>query len=122
MLDAFQDHDLERFLGLLDPEVEVEPIVGSELAGTVYRGHEGVRDWWDQYFAVFRTVDVSLEEVRDLGDRVLTASRFHGDDRGGSIKPELVVWTVADLRGDKVVSWRSYRSETEALESVGHSG
>jgi ketosteroid isomerase-like protein len=120
MLGAFQARDLDRFLELLDPEVEVEPIVGSELAGTVYRGHDGIRDWWDNYFARFPKVNISLEEVRDLGDRVLTASRFHDEDGGGAGQPDLVVWTVAELRDSKILSWRSYRNEAEALDSVGH--
>ena len=64
LLSAFQDRDLDRFLAVLDPEVEVIPIVGSELAATVYRGHEGIRDWWDRMFAVFGEVEVSLDEVR----------------------------------------------------------
>src|SRR5436190_21693380 len=104
MLDAFQARDLDRFVSMLDADVEILPIVGSELAGTVYRGHEGVRDWWDNYFARFRTVDVSVEQVRDLGDSVIAASRFHARDEEGATQPELVVWTVMDVSGDKIRS------------------
>jgi ketosteroid isomerase-like protein len=118
MLGALQDKDLERFLSLLDPEIEIVPIVGSELAGTLYRGHEGVRDWWDNYFARFGSVDVSLDEVRDLGEQVLTASRFHSTEDGDS-QPELVVWTVSELRDDKILSWRTFANEAEAVEAAG---
>jgi ketosteroid isomerase-like protein len=118
LLDAIQKRDLDRFLSLLDPEVEIVPIVGSELAGTVYRGHEGVRDWWENYFARFGSVDISFDEVRDLGAQVLAASRFHNPEPGDA-QPELVVWTVVALRDNRVLSWHSFRNEAEALESVG---
>jgi uncharacterized protein (TIGR02246 family) len=122
MLGAFQDQDLDRFLSLLDPQVEVIPIVGSELAGTVYRGHDGIRDWWDHFFAVFPKINVRLEEVRDLGDRVIASSRFQSEDGKGAAQPELVVWTVSELRDDKILSWRTFANEAEALEAVGRPG
>ena len=118
MLDAFQDRDLDRFLACLHPEIEVIPIVGSELADTVYRGHDGVRDWWDRMFSIFPTVEVSLDELRDLGDRAITASRFRGQNTGGGAQPELVVWTVTEVRDGKIVSWRSFRTEAEALAAM----
>jgi ketosteroid isomerase-like protein len=117
---AFQDQDLDRFLAVLDPEVEVVPIMGSELAGTVYRGHEGIRDWWDHFFAVFRNFEVDLQEVRDLGDRVIAASRFQseGAESESGAYPDLVVWTLSELRNDKIIRWRTFRSEAEALEAT----
>ena len=121
MVVALHDKDLDRFLSLLDPEIEIVPIVGSELAGTVYRGRSGVRDWWDNYFARFGSVDISVDEVRELGDRVITASRFHNPDEDGGPQSELVVWTIVSLRGDKILSWRTYRDEAEALASIGAS-
>jgi ketosteroid isomerase-like protein len=118
LLSAFQDRDLDRFLAVLDPEVEVIPIVGSELAATVYRGHEGVRDWWDRMFTVFEEVEVSLDEVRDFGDHAIAVSRFHhlGDESGA--RPDLVVWAVNEVRNDKIVRWRSFRTEAEALDAM----
>jgi len=115
---AFLDQDLDRFLALLDPEIEVVPIIGSDLAGTVYRGHEGIRDWWDHFFAVFRNFEVDLEEVRDLGDQVIATSRFQSEGSESGAHPDLVVWTVSELRNDKIVSWRTFRSEAEALEAT----
>jgi len=115
---AFLDQDLDRFLALLDPEIEVVPIIGSDLAGTVYRGHEGIRDWWDHFFAVFRNFEVDLEEVRDLGDQVIATSRFQSEGSESGAHPDLVVWTMSELRNDKIVSWRTFRSEAEALEAT----
>jgi ketosteroid isomerase-like protein len=113
---AFEARDLESFLDLLDPDVEVVPILGSELAGTVYQGHDGIRDWWDNYFAVFRNPGVIVEEIRDLGDRAIAVMRFRGDADTGEASPDLRVWTVTEFRDDKIVAWRTYRSEAEALE------
>jgi ketosteroid isomerase-like protein len=118
MLDAFQARDLDRFLACLDPDIEVIPVVGSALADTVYRGHDGVRDWWDRMFSVFPKVEVSIDEIHDLGGRTIAASRFHGQAVAGGARSDLVVWTVTDVRDGKIVSWRTFRTEAEALELV----
>jgi ketosteroid isomerase-like protein len=115
---AFMDRDQDRFLELLDPEVEVVPILGSELAGTTYRGHDGVRDWWEHFFAIFRNFDVEVDEVRDLGDRVIAKSRFISEAGEGTGHPQLAVWTVSELRGDKIATWQTFRTEAEALEAI----
>jgi ketosteroid isomerase-like protein len=114
---AFHDRDLDRFLAGLDPNVEVVPIVGSELADTVYHGHRGVRDWWEHIFSVFPNGEVALEDVRDLGDRVIVASRFHAQGIA-SDRPDLTVWTLSDVRDGKIVTWRTFRTEAEALEAA----
>jgi ketosteroid isomerase-like protein len=118
MLDAYQARDLDRFLAGLHPEIEIIPIVGSELADTVYRGHDGVRDWWDRMFSIFPKVEVSIDEIRDLGGRAIAASRFHGQAVAGGAQSDLVIWTVTEVRDGKIVSWRTFRTEAEALAAA----
>jgi hypothetical protein len=67
---------------------------------------------------VFGGVEVSLAEVRDFGDRVIAVSRFHHLGGESGVQPDLVVWTVSEVRNDKIVSWRSFRTKAEALDAV----
>lgn len=43
-----------------------------ELAegGEPYRGHDGVRTWWEESFSVVPALCVEIDAVRDLGDNV----------------------------------------------------
>jgi ketosteroid isomerase-like protein len=112
--DAVNDHDFERFVSLLAPDVEAVPLV-SELAGTSYRGHEGIRDWWDHVFAVFPHAEVEFEQLRDLGEHVIAEMRFRGGGSEGDGNSDLTIWVVYEIRDAKIAGWRSYRSEDEAL-------
>lgn len=64
-------------------EVYAEDIVwdvsnwrGSGLmAKPIYRGHEGVRQFWRESVAVFGQIDLEVEELIDAGDKVLAVIR-----------------------------------------------
>ena len=111
--DALLNQDRDRFIDCFDSDAELVPMV-SELEGTVYKGHEGIRQWWENLIAVFPGFDSQLDEVRDLGDYMLTIARFRGDEDSG----EVTMWTLVELRDGKIAGWRSYSSEAAALEAA----
>jgi hypothetical protein len=57
----------------------------------------------------------SLYEVRDFGDRVLVRGRLRG--HGASFERSL--WQVVEVRDQKGVWWRAFGTEAEALEAAG---
>jgi ketosteroid isomerase-like protein len=117
-MDAFNRRDLDAFLALADPSVEFTPYVVG-LEGT-YHGHDGVRQWWRDLFAVFPDWGGEPVEVRDLGDRTLTALRIggHGDESGTPVTQ--LFWQLAEWSNDgKIVRVTHYGTKPEALEAVG---
>ena len=113
--DAFRRRDLEAFLALIDSDAEVAPR-GPE--GGSYRGHEGVRTSWQEIFSVFADFGTEVDEVRDFGQVLLVAARGHGHGVGSDAPFEQRFWQVVELRDEKIVRWRSYRSESEAVEAM----
>jgi ketosteroid isomerase-like protein len=111
--EALLEHDRDRFVSCFDPDAELVPMV-SELEGTVYRGHEGIRQWWDNLISVFPEFNSEIVEVRDMGDRMLTVAHFQGDDSSSVVE----MWTVVFLRSEKIAGWRSFSSESDALEAA----
>jgi ketosteroid isomerase-like protein len=65
--DAWNRRDLEAWLLLADPEIEIMPLNVEMEGGGAYRGHNGVRRFWDDYLAVFPDFKAEVDEVRDLG-------------------------------------------------------
>ena len=62
VIDDFNRRDLDAYLALIDPEVEFTPYEVSVQGGDPYRGHDGVRNWWKDSFAVLS--DLRAEVVR----------------------------------------------------------
>jgi len=67
VIDDFNRRDLDAYLALIDPDVEFTPYEVSVQGGDPYRGHDGVRNWWRDSFAVLPDLRAEVYEVRDLG-------------------------------------------------------
>src|SRR5215207_4777396 len=78
--DAFNRRDLDAFLALCDPDVEFISYLMQVEGGEPYRGHDGVRGWWERLLAVYPDLTGEIEEVRELGH--LTLARMHMYGRG----------------------------------------
>jgi ketosteroid isomerase-like protein len=113
---AVRRGDLDAYLALLDPDVEFAPLGAIRPS---YRGHDGVRRWWEDLFGVAPDFSLDVDEERDLGDMLLVALRVHGHGRSSGVPVEQRVWQLVKFRDGKLVWWRSYETERQALEAAG---
>src|SRR4051812_36877241 len=118
-IDAFNRRELDDFLALMDPAVEFTPYEAMVQGGTPYRGHDGVRRWWEESFAVLPDLNAEIHEVRDLGDVTFLGGRLRGQGAGSGARIEREMWLAVEWRDGRQVSWASYGSKAEALEAAG---
>ena len=118
-VDAFNGRDLDAHLALMDDDVEVIPRVGAMEGESSYRGHDGVRRWWNDVLDVFPDWKVEVVEVRDLGDLTLATIRLSGHGAGSAAPTDQATWQVGRWRRAKCVWWRTFQTRAEALEAVG---
>jgi ketosteroid isomerase-like protein len=116
--DAFNRRDLEGYLALNDPGVEFTPYERAVEGLGPYRGHEGVRSWWDETLKILPDLRVELDEVRDLGDLTLVRGRLWGHGAGSGASFERTYWGVFHWHDKKVVWWHAFQSEAQALEAA----
>jgi ketosteroid isomerase-like protein len=118
IIDAFNRRDLRTFLALTDPDVEFTPYEVFLEGGEPYRGHAGVRRWWEDAFAVLPNLSAEVYEIRDLGSRNLVHGclRAHGAGSGAPI--ERTMWLGVEWRDEKTVWWCGFDSEVQALEAM----
>jgi ketosteroid isomerase-like protein len=116
---AFNRRDLDAFLSLTDPEVELTTRY-MELEGDPhYRGHNGVRQWWRDLLAIFPDFSIEVLELHDLGGSRIAALRVRGHGLDSGVPFEETVWAAAEWRDGNVTRWRNFGSEAEALVAAG---
>jgi ketosteroid isomerase-like protein len=122
VIEAINRGDVEAVLQELDPAIEwhmtVQEFIGGEAG--VYRGHEGVREYFRDMDEAFTEVEVDYAELRDLGDRVLAIGSFRtrGRHSGAVIESPLATLAEADADG-KGTRVLTYLDPKEALEAAG---
>ncbi len=78
--EAISANDFDRLIELVDPEVEFTSLV-AEAEAVTYRGHAGVRRWWDSIREIFTEFWAKDTELREVGDRILAQIRLCGPSR-----------------------------------------
>ena len=117
--DAFNERDLDAVLALADSNVEFFPRILEVEGGGPYRGHDGVRSWWESWIAIAPDWSGEIEDVRDLGDVTVARVRLRGHGVASGATMDQTLWQVAEWRQKKCVRWHTLASETEALEAAG---
>lgn len=114
--DALNRRDLEAFVALSDPEVEVVSLIAESEGGT-YRGHEGVREWWRDVAGSLGGIQFEAEEIRELDDKTLLV-RVRTAGEVADVPVEQVMWQAIAIRDGLALWWQPFRSEQEALEGL----
>ena len=113
---ALNAGDLELFLTVIDEDVEFTSMI-LEVEGMTFRGHEGVREWWETLRGSFEGMRWELLELRELEHKVVGRLRAMASLGGGQV--DQLVWQAATVSDGKVTWWAFFRSEAEAQLAVG---
>jgi ketosteroid isomerase-like protein len=108
--------DIDGLLAAVHPDVEFTSLI-AEAEGETFRGHDGVRRWWNEVVLSLGGLNGEPEDVRDYGDIVL--ARVLGTYRPRGIEVHQTVWNVVRFRDGKATWWQFFRTEAEALEAAG---
>jgi ketosteroid isomerase-like protein len=112
---AFSNGEVDRFLALVDPDIEWKSVEDTEPK----RGVDGVIESVGDWFRVWEELHIEQEELIDAGDHVIAVVNERGRLAGieGEVSERFFqVWT---LRDGKIVSFREYKTRREAVEAVG---
>jgi ketosteroid isomerase-like protein len=124
LLDAFARRDHASAFEYYDREVELDATEVQEaipdLAG-VYHGHEGVRTYWRRWLSAWSDLTFDVDDVLDAGDSaVALISNQHQRGRLSGIDTQMPPYAIVfSFRDGKVVRWKNYMDQRDALAAVG---
>jgi ketosteroid isomerase-like protein len=116
VLEAINSGDLEALVAMSAEDIEFTSLV-AEVEGTAFRGHDGIRAWWETVRGAFEDVRWDLLDFRGDGERGVLHFRMAG--MLGGVPVEQTMWQAVKSRDGKLTWWALYRTEREALEAVG---
>jgi ketosteroid isomerase-like protein len=121
MAEASNRRDIVALLETLDPEVEWSPAFPVSLGGAapVYRGHDGVREMFSEFYEALDEIHAEYLEVRDLGERVLANGSIRTRGKASGAATESPFASVIDFRDGKAIRVRTYLDPRHALEAAG---
>lgn len=119
-LDAFNSGDVELILTFVDPRFEVSIPAEVSAEPDTYRGHEGVRRYFETFAEAMADIRFGAERVWTAGaDDLVVELRLTATGRQTGIPVEQRVFLVWTVREGKALRVETYASLAPALASAG---
>ena len=116
-IGAFNERDLDAFVDVLDPEVELHSMRGLR------KGREAARLWATRPpGGVQQTIELEQlyeDEAAGSGTAVaLIRRRWRWEEDGSEATVDEMAW-LFELRANRILSWRPFEDRAEAMRAAG---
>ena len=103
----------------LGPDIELHGTVGGLTEGSVWRGSEQVRKFFEEDSDAWDERRLDAEEFIDAGGCVVVLLREFRRGKGSGVEIETDTAMVYEVRDRQVVRIQGYMNRAEALEAAG---
>jgi ketosteroid isomerase-like protein len=114
IVEALNRGDVDGMLASMHADFEWTPLETSPVA-RVYRGHEQVRHYVEDWLATFGSLRLELVDPAEVADRVVAVVHAHGRGRASGLQLDTrfcQVWTVRD---GTALAMEEYATREQAL-------
>jgi uncharacterized protein len=115
---AWSARDLDAFVEIFAEDVEVKPFLGRSLGASTYRGHDGLRRWYEEANEDWDELRIEPHEFREEGDRLAVFLKAIGRGSGSHVEVEAELVHVAEFRNGKVTRLEGFGDREQALKAL----
>jgi len=117
---AWNRGDVNGLLEGMADEVEVVPVLGDVVSADRFRGHEGVRHWYETVHSTLENFRAEIKDVIEIGDgRYLVKLHFSGHGQASGAPVALDAAHILTVQGGKAVRLVGYQSWKEGAAAAG---
>jgi ketosteroid isomerase-like protein len=116
--EALSEGGVEALLAFIHPEFEVTTPADLASEPDTYRGHEGIRRYFDSFYEAMDEVRFEPREFREAGGRVIVPVTLTARGRTTGIEASQELVMVWSLRDDQAIRVETYGTLDEALTAA----
>ena len=119
--EALSQGGVEALLPLIHSEFEVTTSADLASEPDTYRGHEGVRRYFDSFYEAMDEIRFEPREFREVQGRVIVPVTLTARGRTTGIEASQELVMVWSLRDGQAIRVETYGALDEALTAAGES-
>jgi ketosteroid isomerase-like protein len=117
MYEAFYRGDADHALTYIDPDVTIDAT--HRVDGRIGHGHDEMTAILGEWLGTWEDWREEIEEIHDLGSRVLVITTQRGRGKGSGIGMKNRFGMLYELANGKIKRWTVYDDVPAALEAAG---
>jgi ketosteroid isomerase-like protein len=117
---AWNRGDVEELLGAMNDDVEIRPVLGDLVPADTFRGHAGVRQWYETVTSTLEGFRVDIEQVIEASTgRYLIEVRFSGRGKSSGAPVTLEAAHLITVRSGLATELTGYPGWCDGLRAAG---
>jgi ketosteroid isomerase-like protein len=117
--EAIRNRDVDALVRVYEPDAEFRPLTGTLVESGGYRGHEGIRAYFDEVDTVWDQMLPHADDMRCSGDLVIVIGGCMVRGRESGAETDNPMAWVFRVRDGRIASHRAFAEADEALEAAG---
>ena len=109
---------MDALLELTSPDFEFVPYLANLVETATYRGHDGLRSYFEDADTAWEQIRVELHDVRAVAGRTVAAGELRGRGRASGLETRVPLAWVGEERDGKLVRLESFASMDDALAAL----
>jgi len=120
LYDAIQKRDYESPFDVIDEDIvwDMSRFALPDMA-KVYRGHDGIREFWTKWLAAWETIEFRALGAEDHADHVIVEVEQRNRGRASGVAVDFHYFQVSTVRNGKVTASYAAKTRGDALEAAG---
>jgi ketosteroid isomerase-like protein len=116
---CYNARDLEGLMGFSDPSIEFKSVFAGMGSDGVFRGYDGVREYFAEIDGAYESFQVLVSEYIDAGAGVLTIAEAVWRGRGSGADGSTPIFPAFWLKAGKVLLEETFRDRAEGFAALG---
>src|SRR3954447_22469725 len=116
--ESLREGDFETLLPLIHPEFEATTPAALAAEPDTYRGHDGVRRYFESFYEAMDRVGFQAQELIPVGDLIVVDTVLRTRGRTTGIATEQRLATVWELKDGKAYRLSVYATVDEAVAAA----
>ena len=116
--EAWSRRDLDALLEVVHPAAEARPILGANIGASVYRGHEGLREWFRDLHQEWETFQTRVTRIDVRGDRAVLTIDVHARGRASGVVIDGDLYHLVELRDGMILRLEAFRDKDAAMQAL----
>jgi ketosteroid isomerase-like protein len=110
--------DVDGMLEMATSDFEFVPAIAAGVEGGSIKRHDDFRRFFADLDETWETFQVSADDFREAGGRVMTIGRVTAKGRGSELELDQPIYHVLWFRGDRIARMQSFLDESAARAAV----
>ena len=116
--EAWSRRDIDALVELVHPDAVARPILGANIGASVYRGRDGLREWFRDLHQEWEAFETRVIRIDEQGESAVLTIDVHARGRASGVVIEGELYHLVELRDGLIMRLEAFQERDAAMAAL----